>query len=618
MEQQIADIASLVFWTNVQKNTFKVIRNLVLNRQFKELWIMDLLPHYLGRLNLAVDQSKNEDLYIYEFLYNKVNEYIYNSTLNEQNILGTIYLDDTIECKTNDFNEYALLKDLQQVYVDYKTTDLPSFEKVGKLLLRTPLPSIVFTNSKEIPQTFVVADTTKALGFQVNLIFDVNEIIEFPDNPFGTKYGVSGIFKIHNFKNSDFFWNKIIPNSYCYENLIIRNLSSTSNDKIEQRRGIKSPKFVTNANIKRTLKKLNTRNFDYESEIYKHNINYLNFLEKRDLLLFKCLYEFPEIFFQDYYTQIITSDNLKFVFEEQQPAYHTNNSCPNLLSNFENFLIPVQIKQNNQEIEYRNWFKQNIKLSERKILTDIFKDIHYNRWSCLPLYVDFKNSGALENINLNIDEIEQNIDNLLIDAKRYIEQSHKNNIIITKLGKSSYAYNKLETLNLGNIAYDIETISDILKTFHIDFKAPLIELLKEYYRIKYNPNLVFEENILEGLGFRQCKVCMENKTENMSNEKEILVNKILMLINDLQTIVTELDELELSLLNELDSGDESAHKVLKAGLFNARPKIIDIGKNLNSIGGIELMQIALEKINERDASHIVISSYWNGIGQWQF
>lgn len=616
MQQQITDIASLVFWTNVRNKTFKVTKNIVLGRKFEELWLKAIVPLYLERLNLEVDPSNLESTT--EWIYEKVNEFMYNSTLNEQNILGTIYLDDTIECKTPDFDEYVLLENLQQIYSEYEPTELPNFQKIGTLLLRTPLPSVVFTSSKEIPQTFIVADTSKALGFQVNLIFDVDEIIEFPNNLYGINYCVSGIFKIQNFNGSDFFWHKILPNSFCYENLIIGKSTDPIDENVEPERQIYNPKFVTNANIKRSLFNLDKTNFDYESEIYKHSINFLNILEKRDLLSIKCLYEFPEIFFQDYYSQIVTADSLKFVFEEQQPAFHSHASCPNLLSDFENYLIPEQIKKNNQEIEYRNWFKQNIRLTERKILTDLFKDIHYNRWGCLPLYVDYENSGAFEYMNLNIDEIENKIDNLLINAKRYIEHSPENKTVIGILGKRSYAYNKLNTLNLESIPYDRETISDILKTFEIDFKRPLILLLKEYYRIKYNPNLVFEENILEGLGFRQCKVCMKNNPGEMSNVNEILVREIIKLINELQIIITDLDNLELSLLDKLDSGDETAHKVLKSRLNDARPKIIDIGKRLNTIGGMELMQIALEKINERDNSHTVISSNWNGIGEWLF
>lgn len=505
MDQQITDIASLVFWTNVRNKTFKVTRNIVLKRQFGELWVKAIMPLYLEKLNIEVDPSKTESTSAW--LYDKVNEFIYNSTLNEQNILGTIYLDDTVECKTPDFDEFVLLENLQQAYVEYKPTDLPKFQKIGTLLLRTPLPSIVFTSTKEIPNTFLVNDTTKALGFQVNLIFEADDIIEFPENPYGVKYCISGICKIHNFKGTDFLWHTILPNSLCYENLIIGSFSTASDEPKEIKRIIQNPKFVTNANIKRALFKLNKSDFDYESEIYKHSINYLNLLEKKDLLSIKCLYEFPEIFFQDYYSKIVAVDSLKFVFEEQQPAFHSDNSCPNLLSDFENYLIPELIKTNNQEMEYRNWFKQNIRLTERKILTDLFKDIHYKKWNCLPLHIDYENSGAFEFMDINIEKIEDNIDTLLHETKSYIEQSSTIKNIITKRGKRSYAYNKLETLILDGLPYDKETISEVLKTFELEYKRPLISMLKEYYRLKFNPDLVFEENILIGLGFRQCKVC---------------------------------------------------------------------------------------------------------------
>lgn len=505
MEQQITDIASLVFWTNVRNKTFKVTRNIVLKRQFEELWLKALVPLYLERLNLDVDPSNSESTN--DWIYEKVNEFIYHSTINEQNILGTIYLDDTIECKTPDFDEFVLLENLQQVYAEYEQTDLPKFKKIGTLLLRTPLPSLIYTSSTEIPQTFVVNDTSKALGFQVNLIFEVEEIIEFPDNPYGVNFCISGIFKIHNFKGSDFFWQKILPNSLCYENLFLGSFTNGIDAVDETKILIQNPKYVTNANIKRALFKLDKLDFDYESIIYKNSINYLNLLEKRDLLSIKCLYEFPDIFFKDYYSKIVTSDNLKFVFEEQQPAFHSYDTCPNLLSDFVNYLIPALIKKNKQEIKYRNWFKENIRLTERKILTDLFKDIHFNRWECLPLFVDYENSGSIEFMDINVDEIENNIDTLLMDTKVFIEQNPITENIISTLGKRSYAYNKLNTLPLDRLSYDKDLISEALKTFELEYKRPLISLLKEYYRIKYNPNLVFEENILSGLGFRQCKVC---------------------------------------------------------------------------------------------------------------
>lgn len=505
MQQQITDIAALVFWINVRNKTFKLTRNIVLSRQYDEIWTVSTLPLYLEMLNIKIqDQDKT---LAYQTIYDRVNDLIYNSTISELNILGTTYLDDTVECKTPDFDEFVLLEQLQHIYADYNPPNSMNFEKVGTLLLRTPLPSIVFTYVDEIPQTFVVADTMKALGFQVNLIFHVNDVMNFPPNPYGIKNCVSGFFSINNLNNSDWLWHKIIPNSTCYENLVFGSNVYQTDKKAEFQTEIHYPKFITNANIKKTLFKLDKTNFDYESEIYHYNINYFNLLEKRDLLTFKCLYEFPNIFIKDFYSKIVEKDNFKFVFEENQPAFHSSNLCPNLLSDFENYLIPTEIKKANREIEYRDWFKKNLNLTERKILSDFFKDIHYSRWNCLPLYVDYENSGGLEFISNNLENVEQKIDNVLNDIKIFIESNPTNKLIISMLGKRSYAYNKLETLNLENINIDMDTISIVLKKFENDYKRTLINLLKEYYRLKFNPKLIFERDVLKAIGFRQCKVC---------------------------------------------------------------------------------------------------------------
>lgn len=615
MDQQITDIASLVFWTNVRNKTFKVTRNIVLKRQFEELWVKAIVPLYLKKLNLDVDPSNIESTK--EWIYEKVNEFMYDSTLNEQNILGTIYLDDTIECKSPDFVEFALLENLQQAYTEYEPTELPKFQKIGTLLLRTPLPSVVFTSSKEIPRTFLINDTTKALGFQVNLIFESDDVIEFPENPYGVNYCVSGIFKIHNFNSTDSIWHTILPNSLCYENLIIGNFTTEIDEQAEIKSIIQNPKFVTNANIKRALFKLDKSDFDYESEIYKHSINYLNLLEKRDLLSIKCLYEFPEIFFKDYYSKIVAVDTLKFVFEEQQPAFHSDNACPNLLSDFENYLIPEVIKIDKQEMEYRDWFKQNIRLTDRKILTDLFKDIHYRKWNCLPLLVDYENSGAFEFMNLNVDEIESNIDTLLHDAKSYIEKSPTIKKIISALGKRSYAFNKSETLNLDGIPYDRETISEVLKIFELEYKRPLINMLKEYYRVNYNPNLVFEENILIGLGFRQCKVCQGLNTTHNEKPTYSKENEIRELLIELQDTAKKLDELELSLLERLDNEEKAAHEILDREIENSERIYRRIGERLNTLGGFNLMQSALYQVSNKYSAHSVITSSWNNIGEWQ-
>ena len=39
------------------------------------------------------------------------------------------------------------------------------------------------------------------------------------------------------------------------------------------------------------------------------------------------------------------------------------------------------------------------------------------------------------------------------------------------------------------------------------FKKPIKTLLEQYYRVKYNPDLSFEGQLLDRLNFRACSVC---------------------------------------------------------------------------------------------------------------
>ena len=57
------------------------------------------------------------------------------------------------------------------------------------------------------------------------------------------------------------------------------------------------------------------------------------------------------------------------------------------------------------------------------------------------------------------------------------------------------------------MSYSSDDIKFVLREFEENYKAPLTELLQTYYRIKYNPDLEFEQSVLEKLGFRKCSFC---------------------------------------------------------------------------------------------------------------
>lgn len=503
MNQQVTDLAALVFWTNVYNKSFKIARNLALQRQFDKLWIIEIMPLFLERLNLSIAPSDYDKTS--KWLYEAVNKLIHNAVIAEENITGGIFVEDFVECRTPDFDDFALVEELNNIYYGFKPERLEKFTRHGSLILRTPLPAVVFTEEEHSQKTFVVNNTFESLGFEVNLILECDESIELPPNPYGLKYCLTGIFKIQNYRESDLIWHKIIPNSICYDNLIFGNFNELDNDESE--RSLLNPKFVTQHNIKQAIFNIEKFSFDYDGEIYKQSINFLNLLEKRDLLAVRCLYEYPDRFFNELYSKITRIDTLKFVYEEQQPAYHSIMNCPNLLSNFENYQIPEQVKARKQEIEYRNWFKIHAQSRGNLLTTKAFDEVHFQKWNCLPLGVNYKNSGPFEFLNLSAVDIESRIDKLLLDCKTYVESLEKNSVIIASFGKRSYAFSNLNQLDLTKMSYTTDIINEVLKIFEMEFKRPLISLLKEYYRIRFNPELVFEEDILTGLGFRQCKVC---------------------------------------------------------------------------------------------------------------
>ncbi|MFZ4462474.1 MAG: hypothetical protein ACOYN5_01405 [Bacteroidales bacterium] len=285
--------------------------------------------------------------------------------------------------------------------------------------------------------------------------------------------------------------------------------NSDSNAEFYEEKKDKKLYYVTNANLKRVLFKLDKSDFDLSGEVYKAKINFLNKLEEKSLLLYKHFFEFPDEFINAYYKKLQSLDSGKFVFEESRPAYHNSSDCLILRSNFENYEIPLIVKQEGKIEEYRNWFKSNLYLTENKIpeADSIFKEKHYKEWNCLPIKIDYDNSGAISYNNLSVEELENLIDDHLNKIQCFINQDDSNKKILSRLSKMSFAYKDVRRININNLEIDNEEISKVLQEFELCYKRPLLSHLKEYYRLKYNPDLLFAKNILSALGFSYCKNC---------------------------------------------------------------------------------------------------------------
>ena len=247
-----------------------------------------------------------------------------------------------------------------------------------------------------------------------------------------------------------------------------------------------------------------------EGNVYKKPIYFFNKREVQLLLGFKELYRDPENFLKEYYKPIVTEDKFKYIYEGVKPAYHTGSDCDRLLSNFKNFEIPLLIRENGEQavIEFREWFKTVQKVFNETPM--IFEALLFSRYGIQSNIgeVDYKNSGAEEKENLDLPELEKRIDSLLNEAGSFFRNSdsvHQN--IIRKLGKLTflaYSYKKIYSNDSG---MSDEALKGFLGSYDIKFKKPIKVLLREYYRVLYNPEMKFEGKLLEALGFRPCGSC---------------------------------------------------------------------------------------------------------------
>jgi hypothetical protein len=226
----------------------------------------------------------------------------------------------------------------------------------------------------------------------------------------------------------------------------------------------------------------------------------------------------------EYYKPIVTEDKFKYIYEGAKPAYHTGNDCVRLLSNFKNFEIPDQVRTKGEQAvtEFREWFKtvQNI-FNEKPV---IFEALLFSRYGIQSNVreVDYINSGAEEKENLDLPELERRIDGLLTEAGRYFnEQDKVQQNLIRRFGKLTFlAYINKEIYSNDSGLSD-DDLKVFLRSYDIKFKKPIKALLKEYYRVLYNPEMKFEGQLLEALGFRPCGSCHDQYSDLHTETPEI-------------------------------------------------------------------------------------------------
>lgn len=262
--------------------------------------------------------------------------------------------------------------------------------------------------------------------------------------------------------------------------------------------------YITKFNSKRIIRDLDLKNFDVSGEIYRIEFKWFSNYEIKELLAFKMLFANPEEFFKRYIKR--PKDSKKYIFEGKNPAYHLSTNCDALLSSFENIKLPEEIIRGGDQVieEFRKFYKENMHLTE-----DILIERIRIRFGLLvPLeHVSYDNSGVSYFENVSLDKLEEEIDKLIKKVNSLYRSSDGIKKILDLYGKRSY----IEKDNLNLIPH----IRKILEDFHYKYKQKISDLLKIYYRVKYNPDLMFKGELLNQLGFVQCAHCYNQNSSQI-------------------------------------------------------------------------------------------------------
>lgn len=259
--------------------------------------------------------------------------------------------------------------------------------------------------------------------------------------------------------------------------------------------------FITNSNTNKFQIKNSKRS---NTEIYKSLYDLpLNFM-----------FSYPELSLLQVYKEVCKSHNDKlvvyrkieqkedtdrFVWEGGAPAYHKTSTCHVLHSDFLNLEIPAEIQgQGKQSItRYRTFVKQNSKLLKENESSFIDKLEARFMLKNRPKSITHQNSGSNECKNFNLEELKRTIDGVINSAQSYMKSDKETSGIIENKG---YGTHKVKEAKIEGHP---------LHRWH-QYKVELKHLLKEYYQVRFNPELKFERTLLDQVGFIACKHCYEN------------------------------------------------------------------------------------------------------------
>jgi hypothetical protein len=265
--------------------------------------------------------------------------------------------------------------------------------------------------------------------------------------------------------------------------------------------------FITRSNAERIITKVDLSDIDIACYARELKFKWFNKRELKKLKALEELYSNPILFLHTYVKLQPRKDGHSYVFSSSV-AFHTNEHCDKMLSDFENIKIPSHIMKSGRKQDFIDFCTNNQAL--RMKYPDQFQN--RLRWEFgvrEQVMVRYENSGADRIENMSLEEVSAAINRLLEETNAWIAASSLVRNVIEVFGKQSFNYNKVDELPLDWLSVNAskEKVGEILKRFEINVKQHLITLFKHYFRMKNNKSLRFDHQLLTQLGFKQCSTC---------------------------------------------------------------------------------------------------------------
>ena len=282
--------------------------------------------------------------------------------------------------------------------------------------------------------------------------------------------------------------------------------------------------YITKSNFMRITREFTIEFDQLNNPLYKKVISFLSDVEKNKILSVKQFLIHSKDELIQFKGSGFVPDRYNYVFEKARHAkYHKSIECSSLNSSYNDIEIPVEIKYEAvtgkldiQRIEqFRAWFKQSdISSLYYNNQKEFIKKLELKfRIRNLPRPIELENGGIKKVSNFSEKELENKIDELIELASSLYAHSDMNREILVKNNFSKRTYYvtskkyKDVSLYIYGKNYSNDEIRSVLIEFYTKVKKPIIDLLIDYWIIKLNPNLDFNQNILEQMEFEPCKLC---------------------------------------------------------------------------------------------------------------